>query len=215
MVVIVMFSMLAMYAYMPMVQADSMDSAKTTLSDSDIDATATSTIVVNLGTAITVGQYIRVTYESDFRNFVVIPATACPVLSTASSTGTSNDWRVIECVATTTIAAATSTIVIQHQNPSSESDYSVTISTHEVNGTEIESSETKVYILNDVEVTATVPATLTFGVDLLGMNSTRNTINGVALTGSSTETALAFGTLNDTSSSTLGHELSVSTNASG
>ncbi len=214
-VVIVMFSMLAMYAYMPMVQADSMDSAKTTLSDSDIDATATSTIVVNLGTAITVGQYIRVTYESDFRNFVVIPATACPVLSTASSTGTSNDWRVIECVATTTIAAATSTIVIQHQNPSSESDYSVTISTHEVNGTEIESSETKVYILNDVEVTATVPATLTFGVDLLGMNSTRNTINGVALTGSSTETALAFGTLNDTSSSTLGHELSVSTNASG
>ncbi len=214
-VVIVIFSMLTMYAYMPMAQADSLDSAKTTLSDSDISETATSTIVVNLGTAITVGQYIRVTYEeNDFTNLLTV-AGACPILSNASTTGTSDSFLVVECVATTTIAAATSTIVIQHQNPSSENSYSVTISTHEVDGTEIESSETKVYILNDVEVTASVPATLTFSVDQLTPTSTRNTINGVAINGTSTATALAFGTLDPTASTTLGHELTVSTNASG
>ncbi|MCK5061346.1 hypothetical protein KAR28_02255 [Candidatus Parcubacteria bacterium] len=215
-VVIVIFSMLAMYAYMPMAQADSMDSAKTTLSDSDIDITATSTVEFDLGTAITSGQYIRVTFESGFTDLLTITG-ACPTDTTASTTGTSDSFRVVECTASAYIEATgtANQIIVQHTNPGSENDYSVTVSTHAANDTEIESSETKVYILNDVEVTATVPATLTFGVDLLGMNSTRNTINGVALTGSSTETALAFGTLDDTSSSTLGHELSVSTNASG
>ena len=219
-VVIVMFSMLTMYAYMPMAQADSLNYANTTLSDSEGGETATSTILFRPDIGLNVDEYMRVTYaSSEFQDFVVIAASACPADTTASSSETSNDFRVVECVATAYIVATGSPnyqIEIQHRNPTTEDiSYSVTVSTHEADGTEIESTETKVYILSDVSVTATVPATLTFGVELLGMNSTRNTINGVALTGTSSATALAFGTLDPAASSTYGHELTVETNASG
>lgn len=221
-VVIVMFSMLAMYAYMPMAQADSMDSAKTTLSDSDSSVLATSVIEFDLGNPLTAdGQYIRVTYASGFTSMSAVEVT-CPdgTDMTASTTATSDTYRIVECIVQNSAyieATTTKTLTVaNHTNPAAaDTAYSVTISAHNANDSEIELTETKVYIIDDVEVKATVPATLTFDVAALNPNSTRNTINGISLTGTSTPTSLDFDTLSDTSSSTLGHELTVSTNASG
>ncbi|MCK5211391.1 hypothetical protein KAJ89_01690 [Candidatus Parcubacteria bacterium] len=218
-VVIVMFSMLTMYAYMPMAQAASMDNALTRLSDSDKNILATSTIEFELGDAnfLTAAQYVRITYELGFTGMSSVNLT-CPSGTTASTTGTSDTYRVVECNVTSFLTS-TSTVTITvgnhtNPNPGVGTAYSVWVSSHQSNGTEIEQTETKVYIIDDVQVTATVPATLTFGVGLLGTSSARSSINGVDLTGSSTATTLAFGTLDPTASSTLGHELTVSTNAS-
>lgn len=213
---IVIFSLIVMYGYTVEVDAASLESAKITLSDSDGGASATSTIVVDFGDTnpLTPGEFIRILYDSNFGDPGGATLT-CPTDTTASST-VGLDW--VECVVDAGMfleATSTQTVtLVGLANPAAEgADYDVTASTHETNETEIESTPMKVYILDQITVSATVDATLSFSVALLGPYSTRSTINGISLTGTSTANSLAFGTLDPTSSTTLGHELSVGTNA--
>ncbi|MEA3449425.1 MAG: hypothetical protein U9Q85_00360 [Patescibacteria group bacterium] len=223
--VLVMVSMVAMYAFIPGVSAAGMDSAKTTLSDSDLGVTATSTIVIDLNNSnpLTQDQMIRVTFDSNFSDLVADMPITCPDNMSASTTYTSASNEIVECTVDAGLfVAATSTqtiIVGNHTNPGSEnaSGYDVAISSHDTyasGNAEIDYASTKVYIIDDVLVSARVPASLTFSVDGIGPNSSRNSIDVVTLSGTSTATTIPFGTLSTAASSTFGQELSVSTNAS-
>ncbi len=223
--VLVMVSMVAMYAFIPGVSAAGMDSAKTTLSDSDLGVTATSTIVIDLNDSnpLTPGQILRVTFDSNFSGLVADMDITCPSDMTASTTYTSASNEIVECVVDAgefVAATTTHTIIVgNHTNPGSESPtgYDVSISSHDTyasGNAEIDYASTKVYIIDDVLVSARVPASLTFSVDGIGPGSSRNSIDVVTLSGTSTATTIPFGTLSTAASSTFGQELSVSTNAS-
>ncbi len=206
-VAILLFSLIAMYGGMPVVNAASLDSAKVTLSDSDLSAVGTSTVVFDLGTELTAAQYVQVTFETGF--VLTSATTTCPANTTASASG-----QTVTCTvdAGQTLASTTSqTITVSNvTNPGTAGDYSITISSHQSGGTEIESSETKVYIIDDVTVTAHVAASLTFAV---AGTATTTTINGDATTGSTTATEIAFETLTVDTEQRMGQVLSVSTNA--
>lgn len=201
------FSMLAIYGSVPTAKAVSMDLAKDTISDSSPSSSGvTHTIVFDLGTALTAGQYVNYTFEAGIN--LTAATTTCPL----NTTGSVISAQVIRCTVDTTLASttATSTIVVDAINPASTGDYSVTISSHQVGGTEIESSEVKIYIIDEVTVTAHVPATLTFTV----ATGTKDlVINSETLDGTSSPTSIPFGTLNTNTDLIMGQVLSVSTNA--
>lgn len=203
---ILILSMAMIYGSVPNVEADSLDWAKDTISDSSPgQEEVTHTIEYDLGTALTAGQYVRFTFEAGID--LSAATTTCPLNTTASATA-----QLIDCVvdAGQTLASttATSTIITDAANPSTTGDYSVTISTHETDDVEIESSEVKIYIIDEVTVTAHVEATLSFAI---GTTTPDDLIGAENFTGTSSPTSLAFGTLDGVS--LMGHLLSVSTNA--
>lgn len=105
-------------------------------------------------------------------------------------------------------AATTSVITIQTvstkvTNPSTGS-YEFTISTP------VDTGQTRVAIVDTVEVTAAVDTTFDFVVTGLG---TTTSINGTTTTGSTSPTAIDFGTLQIGVIETLAQRLSVTTNA--
>ncbi len=201
-----------MYGSAPLVKAASLESAKDTLSDSDISATATHTIEFDMGTALSAGEYVRVVLASQFSG-VSTGNVTCPTNTTASSTGNTVDC-VVDAGQTLASTSAQTITITGVTNPSSAGSYDVAVTTYNTSDVEIESSSLKVYILDDVTVTATVNASLTFTVSELGPDSgTYSTVNGVALSASSTGTTLPFGTLSSGASTTLGQALAVSTNA--
>lgn len=207
-VALIVFSMMAMYGGMPAVNAASMDSAKVTLSDSDLSALGTVTIVYNLGTGLIEGEYINVNFETGFTTIDNANAT-CPANSTPSGSGQNVTCTVDEgqTMSSTTDLTFSITGVT---NPADPGDYSVTISSHHFGGNEIETTETKVYIIDDVTVTAHVAASLTFAVAGI---ATTTAINGDETTGSTTAQEIEFGNLPLLTEQRMGQELRVSTNA--
>ncbi len=71
--------------------------------------------------------------------------------------------------------------------------------------------ETRVFILSPVTVTAQVDTIFTFTVE--GLSPTDGDVNQSPITATSSTTTLPFGLLDDTASSTVAQQLSVSTNA--
>ena len=208
-VIVLLFSLMAMYGGMPAVNAANMDSAKVTLSDSDLSAVQTSTVVFDLGTELAANEYVQVSFASGFTTINSANAT-CPANTTAGGSG-----QNITCTvdAGQTLASTTSqTITITNvTNPGTAGDYAITISSHQSGGTEIESTVTKVYIIDDVTVTAHVDASLTFAVSGV---ATTTAINGDSTTGSTSPTEIDFKTLTVNTEQRMGQTLTVSTNAS-
>ena len=207
-VAVLILSMMAIYGSVPDVEADSLDLAKDTISDSaPSQPGVTHTIEYDLGTALVADQYVRFTFESGID--LSAATTTCPLNTTASATA-----QLIDCVVDTgeTLASttATSTIITDAANPSTTGDYSVTISTHESDGTEIESSEVKIYIIDAVTVTAHVEATLSFSI---ATTTPDDDVGGESFTSTSSPNALAFGTLEANTEYLMGHLLTVATNA--
>jgi len=204
-VAILILSMMAIYGSVPNVEANSLDLAKDTISDSSPgQEEVTHTIVYDLGVELTAGQYVRFTFESGID--LSVATTTCPANTTASATA-----QLIDCVVDTTLASTTAatTTITDAINPSTIGDYSVTISTHGTDDVEIESSEVKIYIIDEITVTAHVEATLSFSI---GTTTPDDMIGAENFTGTSSPTTLAFGTLG-TGAKLMGHLLSVSTNA--
>ena len=222
-VAIVLFSLLAMTSAMPKAQAASLESLSVTLSDSSGSATATTTAAFVINSAadnsdyLTEGQYLRVTYDS---NYLGNPGAAtvdvtCPADTQASTT---DGVYFVECVVDAgkfLESTTTQTVIAGHlQNPAGEdASYDVSVSTHDADGSELRYLDAKVYILSEISVSARVLGSLTFAVSGIGPASTRNTVNGIDLTGTSTANELSFGDLGFNATSTMGHELAVSTNA--
>jgi hypothetical protein len=94
----------------------------------------------------------------------------------------------------------------QLSNPGTPGSYTIAIA-----GTQTDSGATEVVIIDTVLVTATVDTTFTFEVFGVGPDQA---VNGATTTGSTTPTAIAFGTLSNGVASTTAQELRVVTNAS-
>lgn len=207
-VALVIISLATMYTAVPTAKADNMDSAKDTISDSDLLAVATHVFTLDLATALVDGQYIRIDFGSGFSGIAQGNVT-CPNTGVASTTG-----LVVDCEGAVASNTAQTLTITGITNPGSATYYPINITTLEADmTTEIDSSQVMVYIIDDVRVTATVNATLSFAIGSLGPDSGKTTVNGIALSASSTATTIEFGTLNAGSAVTLGQSLAVTTNA--
>jgi len=214
-IAVMIYSLVAVYGLVPLATAASLNDAKATLSDSDISATATTTITFVTSNELVATDYYEVIVPKGppgFSNMVAGNIT-CPDAATTTRVLDSTGEHVITCtvnaLATSTAGAKTMTIV-NATNPGIAGDYSIDIATKHAGGAEIENAQVKVFIIDDVTVTASVPATLTFTVNGLDF---ADTVNGVSITATSTATTTPFGTLSTAASSTVGQELTVATNA--
>jgi len=202
----VVFSLVAMYGSTPLVKAATLDSAKDTISDSDIGAPdVIHTIVFNAGPDLTVGTVIQVTFNAAFTGIDNANLT-CPGDATEGGA-----LQVVTCTIVSTLASNTPhTITLTNvDNPGAAGDYDVTISHNQLGANE--STEMLVYILEDVTVTAHVNATLTFAI---GTTTPSDTINGIVVTATSSPVSLAYGTIESGQRYLMGHTLAVTTNAS-
>ncbi len=210
-IAITIFSLVAMYGYIPTAIAASMENAKDTVSDSDLGVTATHTIVFDLTDAnyLTGGEFISV----DFGSFTgaLEGNVSCPTDTSASTTPNSEVGCVVDADGFLESTSTQQMSVTTVTNPGSAGSYNVRITSYNASYVEIEHSDMKVYIIDDVTVTATVDANLTFTIYGL---ATSTDVNGDETTGSSTATALNFGNLTVDATSSLGQELRVVTNAS-
>ncbi len=206
-IAITIFSLVAMYGFIPVVEAASLTNVKDTLSDSDTGIPATHTIEFTTAQDIGDSGYFEVTLPVDFGD--IDDGTCSGPNATVSTTTTT-----FRCTYSSSPGAATTTkmTITDVDNPGSPGEQTVQVKTYNSGDTLLEESDVVVYIIDDVTVTAKVDARLTFTIYGL---ATSTDVNGETITGSSTPTALNFGTLDDTSSSSLGQELKVSTNATG
>jgi len=205
-VAVTIFSMVAMYGAVPLVRAASLTNASDTLSDSNVSVSATHTATFTTGVVIASSSYMEVVIPSGFGTFAA-PAITCPTNSTASVPVA----RTARCTASASIATGTQTITITGvTNPSTTGSQTISITTYNSGGTQLETIDVMVAIIDTVTVSATVNATLTFTVQGL---ATSTSVNGSTTTGSSTDTALAYGALTVGTPSVLGQRLSVTTNA--
>ncbi len=214
---LVAIAMLASYFFLPPVREvgaiDAIYDAQDLLTDSDLGVVATSTITFTTASSTEVGDYWRVVFPAQFSfasaNF------SCAYGDTdfdASSTD-----QTLDCTRSgggILAAASTTQIVIgKHINPIAENEYKIYL--YHFNSSDVlkEQVELMVAIVNDVLMTAHVGATLTFTVAGVNANAT-TTGSGEHCDATTTATTLDFGTLNAGASTTLCHQLDVSTNAS-
>ncbi|OGF24926.1 hypothetical protein A2303_06465 [Candidatus Falkowbacteria bacterium RIFOXYB2_FULL_47_14] len=201
-VAILMFSMIAMYGYVPMAKADSLTSAKDTLSTSAPTVAATHTITFAPNVNLIADDVVTFTFNAGFTGIDNLNAT-CPGNGTEGGAGQVITCTVVDTLATDTPYIMTLTGVT---NPG-VGYYDVTVGHDSDQGAA--SSKMIVYIISQVTVNATVDASLTFAV---AGTATSTTINGDDTTGSTTATSMQFGTL-DYDQAIMGQRLAVTTNA--
>ncbi len=206
-VAIVMFSLVFMYGFYPsLTEAASLEVARDTISDSDVSAASvTHTILASTTQAIPANGYFEVIFADEITNVSSANLT-CPSSGTPGGSG-----NTVTCTYGSGLAAGPYTITLTGTtNPNAIGSYLVHIRTKNASNVEIEHSSVRIAIVNDVTVTATVEATLTFFVGGLAASSE---VNGQLTTGSSTSQTLAFETLEPGTAKTLGQQLRVTTNA--
>ncbi len=220
-----------------LVSAASIANVSDTLSDSSPGSASNHTIVFTTPTGISNGETITIDFsDGPFTGTSSIAATDIDVQDGATDLSVSTDCTVgsdeigisfsgavltIEfCPGDGASIAANGSTTIeigdhasfggsgsnQLVNPSVTGSYEIGIA-----GTQTDTGETEVVIIDTVTVTATVDTTFTFQVLAVGGGQT---VNGVTTTGSSTPTTLAFGNLTQGVASTTAQELRVVTNAS-
>jgi hypothetical protein len=213
-IVIILLSMMAMYSYMPDARAASITDARDRLTDSDIGVMSGHIISFTTSVPLLVNDRIDVNFPNDGNPFGNLTSAAftCPS-GTASS---APDAFTIRCtVGGGGLTAGAHVITATTTNPSSAAFNPG--KTLEILTTNALSSHTMrehvfvmVAILSSVTVTAKVTDTLNFIITGL---ATSTIVNGVATTGSTSPSAINFGTLVVGASSTLGQQLQVTTNA--
>ena len=200
--------MIALYGFIPVVNAASMESVKDTISDSEPSVGDVShTIVFDMGDTnpLTAGEYVRLTFESvDLTS----ATTTCPTGTTASAT-----LQQIDCVVDAgefLDATSTQTIVVSTTTNPTIGEYDITVISYTSAGVQIERSDIKIYIIDTVTVSATVDANLTFEVNA---TSSGAVINGGTTDVTSTATTVPFGILVVDTQKIIGQQLKVITNA--
>lgn len=186
--------------------ASSFESVKDVISNSDIGtANVTHTITASTSLAVDANGYIEIVFPGDFSGISSANLT-CP---NGGSTGGSGN--TVRCTYTSGIEATSSIISLTGvTNPAAIGSYIVYIYNKQQSTAIKEQSTFRIAIVNHVDVSASVEASLTFTV--LGV-ATSSDINGVVTTGSSTQNSLAFGVLAPGAVKTLAQQLNVTTNA--
>lgn len=223
----VMMWALGLPAWINSANAVSLTNAKDTISDSDISATANHVISYTSITAATAGQTIKIQFDptgdlfnlgtlalADISATGMTPVAACGAGTdevTVTVDNISPDENVILTVcAGDTVTAGAKTITLGNNkitNPNAAASYVISIG-----GTQADSASTRVAIIDDVVVTASVDTTLTFTISGIVAGQA---INGepVNTSAPSTATTLPFGTLVAGTPKVLGQQLAVTTNA--
>ncbi len=206
-VAILIFSMMAMYGYMPIVRAASLTAASDTISDSDVSESNVTHVV-----EFTTGQDLTATYMIDITFPAEVDMTSADATCPANSTAATSSQTVTCTVdgGQSLTAGDYSVTVTGTDNPGTAGGYTVQIVTETDLSVEVENGSVRFYILDDVTVTAHVDASLTFGV--AGVASTTD-VNGATCSVDTTATTTDFGTLDDTAPVTVCQELTVTTNA--
>ena len=201
-------ALLGLYGFIPITRAASLTAASDTLSTSDLNVSATHTISFTTHTALIAGDYFNVIIPDAFSSGVVaVGNITCPTNSTASVVGTTT----AQCTATAGLVSGVFSIKITGvSNPGVAGSQSIAVSSQHAGGVIIEQTAALVAIISKVAVSASVPSSLTFAISPLDSGST---VNGTDTTVSSATTTLAFGTLTVGTSSVMGQELRVTTNA--
>ena len=156
-------------------------------------------------------------------DFTLVASGGCTNGSTTiqvKTVNTTNDEIEFQlCWAASTIPANTTTTIeigtnaggnTQINNPDSAGSYKIRVETKDVNSTVLDRADAMVAIIDDVVVTATVSATLTFTVSGV---ATSTSVNGTITNASTTATTIPFGTLTVGATSTAAQNLYVTTNA--
>ena len=159
---------------------------------------------------------LQVTDFSATTGITVVSACSAGVSEFTLATTTSSFTLTIcatDSVATSTVvnlAIASSTSIIT--NPNSTQSYVIRVQTLNQGTATLDQADTRVAILSNVRVTASVDTSFTFTVSGLPSGTA---INGVTTSTTTSATAIGFGTLDPTvnASTTAGQRLNVTTNA--
>jgi hypothetical protein len=184
--------------------ADSLTYASDLLSTSDRSVVATHTVTFVIHTALVAGEHVYVATPG----FGNIGSVICPGGNLAANgiiggkTGT--------CDASGAWTGTTTIQLVGATNPATTGSQQVTITTYTAGMAVKESVNVDVAITDHVTVTASVPSTLNFVISPV---ATGTAINGVTTTGGSATTTIGFGNLTVGTSSIIGQQLSVTTNA--
>jgi hypothetical protein len=210
-------------------RAEALTNVKDILSDSDLSVSSAHSIYFTTYNVLTAGQTINIEFDAPTNHLFKIDAgmTAADIAASYGATvvaacgggsdemtftrNSAYDFTLTVCAGDSvppgeiTIITATSSIV----NPNAAGSYVIRITTtNETN----DFGDTRVAIIDDVTMTAAVDTTLMFEIDgLLADSST--TVNGTALTKSTTATTIPFGTLIVGQAEVAGQGLKVTTNA--
>ncbi len=201
-------SLLLSGGFIDAAQAASMSHASDTLSTSQPNTSATHTINFTTAQALSQDEYFQVVLPAGFGT-ITAGQISCPGTSVASATA-ANIARCTAGVAGVTAGAKVVTLT-GVTNHVSTAAYTVDLGSYTSGGVVKESANLKIVIIGNVTVNASVPSTLSFYIS--GVASTAPAVNGVNLTGDSGTTTVNFGTLQVGTSSVLGQQLSVTTNA--
>lgn len=216
-------------------EAASLTTVSDTLSDSDLGVLSDHAIVFTSPTGIVTGETVTITFPGEFNvstssvdfNDIDVSTTSAAVLAAACAggidIGASISGQVLTlefCSDTSNFLSAggTTTVLIgqnatggiannQFVNPTSAGSYAITIG-----GTQTDSGEMRVAIIDDVVVTASVDTIFEFAINGLPAGSS---VNGSPTTtaDATTATTLPFGTITPGLSKTLAQNLTVNTNA--
>ena len=212
------------FQYLATARAASLTAVSDTLSDSRPNFTANHTIVFNNPSSTPALGTVQYTFDpttSAFGNVASttianVTTTGMTVVATCSGStnnvtmATSTNSLTFTVCASNSIAAGTTTLKILGNtilNPTSTGSYIIRITPSA--GT---ISDTRVAIVNGVNVTAAIATTFTFTVSSLPTSTTL--LNGATSTGADTSTTLPFGTIAPNTHNELAQQLNVTTNAS-
>lgn len=212
-------------------KAANLTSVSDTLSDSDLSALSNHTVNFTVPNGLLAGQTITVTFPSGFSlgsvAFGDVDFAAGGSDKTLAATCSGTTWGAAVSGQVLTITSCTGTIASSTAvsieigtnatfgtagtnritNPSSSGSFELSIG-----GTMADSGTTRVFIIDDVVLTASVDSTFTFTISGVASGSS---VNGSPTTTATTTTATAlpFGALTPNVSKTLAQNLAVVTNA--
>jgi len=206
---VVVFSMIASYVYVPIVQAASLTNVTDLVSTSAPSTSANHSFTFDTAVVLDSGGYIQVQFNTSYGT---IGTAATDVTCPGGGTATGDGTYIVTCTYSSGLATSTgkNLVVNSITNPTT-GFYDVEVRTYLNNGTLQESAKVINAIVDTVTVTAHVDSTLTFNV--VGINSSQ-TVNGDTTTGTSTATTTPFGNLTPGTQYIVGQQLEVTTNAS-
>lgn len=206
-VAIMIFSLVAMYGYMPIANAASLTNVSDLISDSDVSATGvTHTVSFTTGQPLALNYTIDITFPAEVTGILVGNVT-CPSDASESVVG-----QVVTCTVVTPLAAGDYSVVVANTvNTATAGDYMVEMVTQTNASVEIENGQMRFYIIDDVTMSAHVDPTLEFTIQ--GTSTGAVLIGALTCTQNTTATTTDFGTLAPGSSETVCQELRVTTNA--
>jgi hypothetical protein len=206
-----------------LVHAASLTNVSDTMSDSRPGFAASHTITFTNPSSTAGGQTISYTFDPTTSAFGSVTSTVLAnvtstgmsiVASCAAATGTvsmaTTSYNLLTFTACGNIASGTITLKILGNtitNPTSTGSYIIRIG-----GTQLNSADTRVVVVNGVQVTAAIATTFTFTVSPLSTSTTLG--NNATTTGTDTSSTLPFGTITPSAHNELGQQLNVTTNAS-